>query len=235
MSALNKSVIDVLKLFAPLPGLKVNKDSISLNDNLLKITPDQISSPTGVYEKMAERLSPLEDQLVPLAQIEKFIQDLKKPNSLTRLNHLGFCYQVASLDQEKTKVLQEMKKSKFDLYQEKSVDKTLWLFIGNDANWTDPMIELLPVEKLKDPWLDLWLPHIHIDIDTTKKAEEIDKIVIKHFGGDPVPFHAIVIDSYIYTVRVRLGVVSGINITLDLATSIRNQDYRRANLLKKLS
>lgn len=112
-----------------------------------------------------------------------------------------------------------------------------WYFIGDIQNWQDPMIELLPVVLPKDLPKDLpyWMPHIHIDINTSLSADEIVRMVTKIFGDTRTPIRYIDSKWGTHCVRIWLGVVSGVNINLDLSTKIRNLQWVRENLLEKLA
>src|SRR3989344_7973122 len=99
--------------------------------------------------------------------------------------------------------------------------------------WQNPMVELIPIEKSADKWIEYWLPHIQIDIDTTLTEEEIKKHTTDAFGSLVKPF-SITIDNVVYIVRNRLGVVDGVNIILDLATNSRDVKYQRQTLFEKV-
>ncbi|HUV46972.1 MAG TPA: hypothetical protein VMW29_02450, partial [Candidatus Bathyarchaeia archaeon] len=92
----------------------------------------------------------------------------------------------------------------------------------------------LPVENTKDRWVNYWLPNFQIDLDTTLNCEQIEKLVFDTFQGKIKPFRAVVMDGVTYCVRIRLGIISGINIYLDLGTNSRNVKYVRKHILKKL-
>lgn len=120
------------------------------------------------------------------------------------------------------------------LYEEPSNDLGLWLFIGDTSNWENPLFELVPVEDTSDKWVDYWLPHVQIDLDTKLDAKSIEKLSKEHFGNDILPYQVTVIDGIVYAVRLRLGVIDGVNINLDLGTSNRNTKYVRENLLRRV-
>lgn len=227
-------VYELLGQFLPVKGLVKRNEKIALEGSALTITLEELIAPVNLKKRLAQRLSPLPDNFVQTAQLKAFVSDLKRQNLITSFNHIGFCYQAEDPAGERNAILEELENSGFDLYEEKSADESLWLFIGT-KNWEEPMIELLPIGEIADPWLNQWLPHIHLDFDTKAEAEELDRLAVRHFGGNPVPFHAVITESYIHTVRLRLGITGGVNITLDLATKRRSQAWRRQHLLKKLS
>ena len=228
---------NVLNILAPLNNLeKLSDSSIVLNNRLLKMTPNHIRSPVvNLKDRLEKYPSPLEDEFISLDTFSLFVDELKKQNSLVRVNHIGFCYKVTSIKIERQKIVKQIEKTPLHLYEEPSNDAAAWLFIGDVKNWQDPLIELLPVENTNDSWVNLWLPHIHIDIDTTEDAQSISDISNKFFKNSITPFNVTVIEGVIYTVRLRLGIASGINIDLDLATNKRDVEYARTKLWKRVA
>jgi len=178
--------------------------------------------------------SPLGNSFARITALNFLVKQLTAGNVLVRLNHIGICYKTASQLKEKKLLTQEAKKTDLNLYQEPSNDYGLWLFLGNTNNWEDPLLELLPVENTKDRWVNYWLPNFQIDLDTTLNCEQIEKLVFDTFQGKIKPFRAVVMDGVTYCVRIRLGIISGINIYLDLGTNSRNVKYVRKHILKKL-
>ena len=160
------------------------------------------------------------------------IEKLTARNNIVRLNHIGFCYKSDSIAVEKSKLIKSCLENKLHLYEEDSSDETRWYFIGNIKNdWQIPLIEYLLLEQTDDAWKDYWLPHVQIDIDTNLSDKEIEKELKVFFGNHIKPFK-VTINGIIYIVRLRLGVVDGININLDFATRERRVQYHRQNLLK---
>lgn len=132
--------------------------SHSKNNLLLRIDSKKIETPVPKLDKYLQaRRSPLDDMFLELELLQKLIRWLTRQNSIKRLNHVGFCYQVDSQQEESqrlkkyfTDARQYLAKSRF--YENDSYDLALWLYIGNKQNWKDPMIELLPVEENDDPF-----------------------------------------------------------------------------------
>lgn len=210
-------------------------DKLPFNNNdLFSFSDGKILTPVGdVVPLLLNHKSRLKDEFVGINILENFVNLLTKKDSIISLNHIGFCYKVASQETEKDRLIKLIKDSNFHLYQEPSNDAGIWLFIGNTDKWENPMVEIIPVEKTNDKWVDYWLPHIQIDIDTTLSTEEIEKTVSLIFGRSVFPF-SIVIDGTVYIVRNRLGTIDGVNITLDLATNSRDIKYLRQNILKRI-
>lgn len=217
-----------------LTSLSVNKKLSFETNDLFSFSDNKIITPVGnIGSLLLQHKSKLKDQFVNIDSLQNFVNQLTNDESIIRLNHMGFCYKVDSQKAEKERLAKLMKSSKFNLYQEPSNDDGMWFFIGNTDNWEEPMIEMLPVEKTNDKWMDYWLPHIQIDIDTTLTEKEIKTYAESIFGKSINPF-SIAIDGVVYIVRNRLGTVDGVNITLDLATNSRNVKYQRLNLLKRV-
>ena len=218
----------------------VKGDEIALvttdNRTLLSTISTQLVFPVNLeLERIFADKSPLEDDFVSFKLIETLIQDLSQRDAVISLNHIGFCYKTDSQTQERQTLTNSVSGSNWHLYEENSNDQARWYFIGNTEYWKDPLIELLPVTDASDKWLPYWLPHIHIDIDTQLTCEEIESITKRIFeNSNVVPFRVTVIDNIVYTIRLRLGIVSGVNIDLDLSTNSRNVQVQRQILLKKI-
>lgn len=183
---------------------------------------------------LSEQKSPLKNQFIEINLLEKLINKLSDQKSIIRLNHIGFCYKVKSKDKERERLKQEISKTNLNLYEMQSYDEALWLFAGDNKNWQDPMIEYLPIEKTKDKWVNYWLPHVHIDMDTTLSHQELEEMINNVFQKKIKPFRSVVIDNVVYCIRARLGIISGMNIMLDLTTKERDVEYSRKHLLKPL-
>ena len=87
------------------------------------------------------------------------------------------------------------------------------------------------IKDTTDPDKTYWLPHIQIDIDTKLLSSQIEKLVINIYGRKPFP---IVIDGKKYIMRLRLGRIDGVNLFLDLATHLRDVDYLKHAIWKKV-
>ncbi len=232
-------LLEVLKTIPE--GITFAKDnekvaSVLLSDgqSLLNISSADIQIP-GVAIPFFEKPSPLSDDFVEIIQMKEFFQYLTTNNLFQRLNHLGFCYFVESARLEKERLINEIKKTKLHLYEETSNDSSVWLFVGDRDNWQSPMIELVLSERTTDKWKDYWLPHFQIDIDTYLNGDEIEKLILDNFKGKIKPYRIIETKDFIVLVRARLGIVSGININLDLGFEGRMTRYHRIKLLNQLA
>jgi hypothetical protein len=195
-----------------------------------QITIPSLPIPRSFFEKP----SPLSDNFVPQTQLKSFIEDLTGQNKIRRLNHVGLCYLVPSIDQEKQRLKEEIGKTNWHLYEEESQDLSAWLFLGNKTTWEDPLLEFCPTEDNSDQWKDYWLPHFQIDIDTGLEGVEIENLLKKHFGKNVFPYHLVTVDNYLCIIRARLGSIAGVNINLDLGTAGRPTQYHREKLLKEI-
>ncbi len=198
---------------------------------LIQINHQKITFPVP-SESLLKNTNPLENEFVDLEKLKQLFAYLSETDSIIGLNHIGFCYKVMSQAEERERIKNEIAKTDWHLYEMDSNDEGLWLFMGNKGNWQDPLIELLPVEKTDDKWVNYWLPHIQIDIDTKLSHHEIEEKIISIFDRKIVPFRSCVIEGVVYGVRARLGIVSGVNIALDFATKERKIQYSREHLLK---
>ncbi|QQG44126.1 MAG: hypothetical protein HYW86_04685 [Candidatus Roizmanbacteria bacterium] len=227
----NKVLVILKNIF----NILARNDKLFLeSNNLVEFSDSEIKTPIGdIFPFLLNQKSNLKDQIIDTNFLVKLVDALSKNNSIVRLNHIGFCYKVDSQEKEKERLIELIKQSKFHLYQEQSNDDGLWLFIGNTDDWENPLIELLPVEKTNDHWVDYWLPHIQIDIDTALTGKEIEDTVRSTFNNTIEPYQ-IKIDGVVYIVRNRIGVIGGVNINIDLATNSRNVQIARQNSLIKV-
>lgn len=227
----NKLLNNLKKIFAILS----ENDKLIFNEcGLFKFSDKEISTPAGnILPLLLSHKSKLKDQIIEINLLTKLVDLLSKNQSIIRLDHIGFCYKVASLKKEKERIIELISKSNFHLYQEQSSDDGLWLFVGNTDNWENPMIEFVPIEKTNDKWVDYFLPHIQIDIDTNLTSQEIKKLMKSVFNDKVQPF-PIVINEIVYIVRNRLGTIGGVNINLDLATNSRNVKFVRQKVFNKI-
>jgi len=179
--------------------------------------------------------SMLLDQFVSMGDMDQLVRRIQL--HIKRLDHIGFCYTVSSQEDERKRIVREVSKTNCHLYEMNSVDVAKWYFIGDNRNWEDPMIELLPVQlsnKLPED-LQYWMPHIHLDINTSLSAEEIVQMSTEIFGNTRKPILYTDSERGTHCVRIWLGVVSGVNIQLDLSTKVRNLEWVRKNMLREIT
>jgi hypothetical protein len=205
----------------------LKKDLLSINSNSITTTvPNFWNTFTGTKSK-------LKDQIIDLKTLNTLVKNMTEKDEIVRLNHVGFCYKVSSQAEEKLRLLQAIKRSSLHLYQEESINDDLWFFVGDIENsWQDPLVEYVLINNSIDKWIEYWLPHVQIDIDTTLNVDEIEQRIQQIFGNTAKPFRLLIIDGVTYIVRFRLGVINGININLDVATKSRNVQLHRKNTLK---
>lgn len=182
---------------------------------------------------MFDNKSCLRNSTIDISKLTKLVEVLSIPQSIVRLDHIGFCYKVDSGPEEKERLIKLIRQTSFYLYEEPSNDSGQWLFVGNTDRWKDPSIELVPVETTNDKWKDYWLPHVQIDIDTCLTVDQIVANVSSIYGKSIKPY-LIIIEGVAYIVRCRLGIVNGVNINLDLATNSRNVESLRKNTWLKV-
>lgn len=203
--------------------------------SLFEISPQGLQAPPlEVLPNIFERISRLPDDFVSDAKLALLVKGLREKGGIQRLNHLGLCYLVDSKEDERKKIASQARDG-WHLYEEPSTGDSLWLFLGDRSNWKDPMLELLPIEATDDKWIDLWLPHFQIDIDTGLNPDQARKLIRESSGGKVQPYDAVVADNgYVCIVRARLGVEAGLNINLDIGTEGRWPKHQRETLLKEV-
>lgn len=238
----SRYLLKVFKVFAQNKTLRKyshkGKVVIETSDNreLMKILPKGIIPQTGITPKsLFSKPSPLKDAFVDLNLLSAFIRNLSSIDAIIRLNHIGFCYKVRSQNSERERIKQEISRNNWHLYEIESNNEGLWLFAGDTSNWEDPLIEFVPVEKTEDLYVNYWLPHVQIDIDTNLSESELEEIIHDSFKGNRTAIRSIIIDGIVYAMQVGLGIVSGVNINLDLATRDRNTQFTRKNIMKKIT
>lgn len=215
--------------------LSKNKNLNFNHSQLPKFQHPKVLTPIGNFGHVFEKdKSKLPDSLINLSQLEKLVQKMREQSAMLRLSHIGFCYKVEKLEEEKERLIQLSQKSTVDLFQEPSNDDGLWLFLGDISNWQNPVTEFVPIAQTLDKSRSYWLPHIQIDIDTTLDERNIIDLVRNSFADDVEPF-PIRINDTTYIIRNRLGCVDGINIFLDLATNKRNVPLLRQKTWQKIA
>lgn len=213
-----------------------NIAGLSLSDSaLLNFSDTKLITPLGdVLPLLTNSKSKLENHFIKLPVISELIHLLSEEQSLVRINHIGFCYKVDNLDEEKSRLVQMANNTSFQLYEESSNDQNLWLFLGNLIEYDTTTLEFVLVEHSADRWVEYWLPHVQIDIDTTLSEEQI-RTLVKNACGNQIKPYAIKIGGVAYIIRCRLGNIDGVNINLDLATNKRDVKFLREKIWKKIS
>jgi hypothetical protein len=197
-------------------------------ETIFEISKEGISIPfLSFKDAFFARLSPLPEAFVEIDNLKTLIKDLSKRKSIVRFNHLGFCYQVDSVSKEKERIFDQVSSSLWTLYREPNNSGCPWYFVGELSSWDNPVLELIPIGETGDQWKDYWLPHIQVDVDTSLSAEELKEIINRIFRGQPKPIETVNINGRVFVVRIRLGLVAGINIDLDFATNLRNTQKTR--------
>jgi hypothetical protein len=168
------------------------------------------------------------DEFVEQPVIEGLIGAVKASKGLRGINHIGFCYKVASKESEVKRIVRAASNKGYPAYREPSSDDAAWVFVGDMSEITNPLLEFLPHEgQVNDRWIDYWLPHIQFDIDTGLSPDEI-KVLVKKFIRRPFTPYSIQIDGVTYIQRVNLGCIEGVNLVLDLSTNNRDINHRRS-------
>lgn len=227
MSNFESALFEVLKTVSEEFGLKIlNNNVIELNcgtgNPLLRLDKNNFKFfDEQTVKYLIQSKNKLADAFVDQNDFKTFCRALLKKSKKITLNHLGLCYQVESKSLEKSRLMGVAKEHRVHLYEIPSNDYTLWLFIGNKMFPEAPLIELLPVEKVNDYYLDYWLPHVHLALHTNLNVEEIRYLTHEVFKGNRTANPLVVVNNIINQLRVWLGLISGININLDLFTNER--------------
>ncbi len=232
-----KNLIEVFKVLSLSSKLKFfDNDVVKVGNNLFKLTQNGIELPISSTElTILKEPSPLKDSPIDINSLTQILIILNEFGSIIRLNHIGLCYPVNSQEDEREILTKEIAKTKLHLYEEESNDYAKWYFVGDTSKWDDPLIEYLPVIRNTDKWINYWLPHIHIDIDTNQSEGKIENLINGIYRGSVKPFRVTVINNIVYTIRLWLAVIDGINIYLDISTKNRQVKYFREKILKQIA
>lgn len=214
--------------------LSTNEKMNFLHPNLPKFAEGNISTSLGnIYPLLTSYRSILPDKFPNLILLKQLVDQLGSTSSIFGLDHIGFCYKTESSLKEKERLIKIASRNSIPIYEEPSNDDGLWLFAGNITQINAPVIEFVPIENTTDTDKEYWLPHIQLDIDTILSSEDILDIIKNIYGNEITPF-SFVINGTTYIIRCRLGIVEGINIFLDLATSSRNVTHLRQYIWQKI-
>jgi len=221
------TLFKTIKIVSEEFGLKiVDKEQVDLqcgtDRSLLKLDKKQFRFfDEQVLKYLNQNKSKLTDAFVNFDYLKTFCQILKKESKDISLNHLGLCYQVENKNRERNRLIEVAKESRIHLYEIPSNDFSLWLFMGNKLSLESLLIELLPVEKVSNYYVDYWLPHVHLALHTSLNPEGIKYLAHTAFRGNRAANLSVVSNNITYQLRVWLGSVGGININLDLMTNER--------------
>jgi hypothetical protein len=230
-------LIELFRLLTASSRLKFATDGVvqivASGKKLITITSAGIiTSVPEISDSIFDYQSSLADSFVSNEDLQRFVDTIGK--SIYALDHMGFCYTAHSQKDELKRIKQAMRGGSFRLYEMTSTDLAKWYFIGDRQNWPDPMIELLPTLPNDDPELPYWMPHIHIDINTTLSADQLISFMKDIFGNSRSPIQMRDPEYGVYSVRLWLGTVAGINIDLDVSTNVRNMRYVKEHMLREI-
>ena len=222
----------------------IEKDgSLTLASNwkdLIKCSKTTIETPFSlILEDIYNQPSSLidEDEFLTSEQIMELFLSLQEKGRLLRLNHIGFTYKPVSVKASIKHICDVSSQNGFqtlELDADHPKEEPIWAFVGDTTNWQDPMLEFIPLQgEITEKEVDYFLPHLHINIDSNLSFENIADSVRSVFKGTR-SVHANYYNSYITQARIWVGVVSGINLHLDIATYSQNTRYTRKALLRPL-
>lgn len=181
--------------------------------------------------------SPLQDDMVNMDKIDALFEKLSELGGNLLLNHIGFCYKETDIKEETARLLEFCRLKKLGLYHETLVGFDPWFFVGDKEDKSSPMLEFLPTTIIPPDWektKDHWLPQVQIDIDTDLNSADIAQIYNAVFEGKTELFTLFKNNNGVILYRLRIGVLDGVNINLDIGTSERNTLWYRNKILKKL-
>lgn len=231
-----KTLLEVFGLLAQCPKLAYVRNGevdikLSSGRPVLHITSTVLTTPvTEITNQIFRDKSPLPDTFVSTADLAKLVDRITK--RVNGLDHIGFCYTTQSHEKELVNIKQAL--HDLHLYEMTSNDLAKWYFVGDRNNWRDPMVELLPTLLNVDPQLPYYLPHIHINIETTLGWVEIENMMKEIFRDTRLPAKFSHPTYGVYSMRLWLGTVSGVNIMLDIGTNVNNLQWIRAHMLYEI-
>jgi hypothetical protein len=217
-------LLDTLKLLYNNAGLtKVDSKLLSINHKEIRVAGEPLSS-------FIKNKSKLKDAVVDKELLMNFVNFLNKESAVLDFCHIGICYLTNNFSEEKERITTLAKRIDEPIYTMKSTDSALWYFLGN--KYKLPQIEFLPTKYVDDFYLDYWLPHIHLDLFTNLSSQVIKYSTHKIFKGSQRAHPVVVYGRNIYQMRIWLGVVEGINLTLDLKTDFITKDSYSRKLIE---
>lgn len=185
----------------------------------------------NIVEKIVAQKDKL-DKPVRQQNWHNFLKELN--NSYVRLNHFGVSYTCDDLEGEISFYKDLASTINLNLYEEPSGDfAARWLFIGDTTEWRDPMFEIVLTKNLNNPE-NIWRPHFQIDIDTNLDEASLDKLLIKNFGPGFTKWKITIPNYGTVLLMGLLGSINGTKIYLAAGTSLRNTQYLREKVLKKV-
>ena len=169
---------------------------------------------------------------VPEERWQNFFEELG--SSYIRLNHLGISYACDNFEQEISLYKKMISERGLDLYEEPSGDQnTRWLFIGDTSDWQAQLFEIVLTKDQSNPENN-WRPHFQIDIDTDLDETSLEKLLTKYFGPRFIKWKLTIPDYGTVLCMGMLGSVEGTKIYLGTGTSLRNTQYHRQQILKRI-
>lgn len=235
-----QAIINLLSTFKSINSVQVNKylkfnhliQLFSGNSKLLEINENAIQL---CERDITKRILATYDKLNKDLADNKWSDFLSELNgSLLRLNHLGISYACNDFESEILYYKKLLVDHDFSFYEEPSDNaNSKWLFIGDTSDWQSPLFEVVLTKNVEESE-NIWRPHFQIDIDTSLSPDELQHILSKYFGNDfiqwklNIPNYGIVLDMGM------LCSVNGTKIYLGIGTNLRNTQYHRKNILKKL-
>ncbi len=161
-----------------------------------------------------------------LKNFEKFVKRISV--NIIRLNHLGISYGCDDINLE----IDRLKQLK--LYEEDSGDKyNRWFFVGDKTNWENTLFELV-LNQGPRQYLDDWIPHFQIDIDTNLDYPDLRLITDKIFGKEFIKWSLDVPNQGVVLCMGKIGQIEGTKIYLGIGTKARNTKSHRERLLEEI-
>ncbi len=233
---LNTKIIELLEILKKVPTIE---NSISIENDALNIvnfiSVDTHSLKVNDVDLESKIISTSPDVLKENVQIENldlFINQISR--QILRLNHVGISYWCKSIEEEIAFYKEILKDSQLELYEEESGNKSnRWFFIGNKSNWENPLFEIV-LNQSKTEYVDEWIPHFHIDIDTILDYSEIKSITNSIFGEGFITWNIDVPHYGVVLGMGSLGSVNGTKIYLGLGTKLRDTKYHREVSLNQI-
>lgn len=148
-----------------------------------------------------------------------FINKIK--NNITKLDHIGFGYQIVNLDSEMAFFKKNLPQD-FELVEENSGDpkNNRWFFIKHKIDRSVTKVELVWYfsQKYQD-----YFPQFQLDIDTNLPFASILEITDNLFGKNFFFWKYDVPNYGVVMAMGKLGQIDGVKILLGVGTNLRKQ------------
>lgn len=230
---LNNQILKFLSILSKVDSLKkvikkINKkmtisEFIVIDENSIRVFDIELGNKININDSLKTDFRDIE-------KFDKFIHKVF-PN-IIRLNHVGISYYCLSIKEEM--MFYKKRLGTNPLYEETSGNTySRWFFLGEISKWENPLFEIV-LNKGNTEYINEWIPHFQIDLDTNLQFNEIKKITNEIYGENFIKWSLDVPNFGVVLCMGRIFEVGNTKMYLGIGTNLRNTRYHRNELLKKV-